>query len=112
MSATPLDSDAPVVRVHVTGHDMVIDTPVGWSDPEALRVSLAALRSDLLRALAPSLPPRSSWPASWLEAHAERVAIAAEGGAPDPEAVADADLRVQLWRGEVDIFDGIVGVAP
>lgn len=68
--------------------------PAGWGD----RAALSALRPDLIRALAPPLPPAEQWPEHWREAFDERVAIAAEGGAADPEAVAVADLRVMLWR--------------
>lgn len=57
-----------------------------------------------LRAVAPALPPADSWPDSWREVYDEREAIAAEGGAPDPRAVAEADLRLAVWRGDVEAF--------
>lgn len=89
-SATPLPWPAVII-----GPDLArVTAPVGWGD----RAALSAIRPDLSRALAPPLPPADTWPEHWRELHAERVAIAAEGGAPDPEAVADADLRVEVWR--------------
>lgn len=42
--------------------------------------------------------PAEQWPDHYRDAYAERVAVAAEGGAVDPEAVALADLRVMHWR--------------
>ena len=74
------------------------DVPAGWGD----RAALSALRPDLVRALAPPLPPADTWPEHWHDALNERAAIAAEGGAADPEAVAVADLRVMLWREQVE----------
>jgi hypothetical protein len=71
-----------------------VTAPAGWGD----RASLAALRPSLSRALSPPLPPPERWPEHWREAFAERLAIAAEGGAADPEAVARDDLRVMVWR--------------
>jgi hypothetical protein len=77
------------------GPDLVrVTAPAGWGD----RAALSALRPALSRALAPPLPPAEHWPEHWREAYAERVAIAAEGGAVDPEAVARDDLRVMAWR--------------
>lgn len=79
----------------VVGPDLVrVTAPSGWGSREAM----TALRPDLVRALAPPLPPADTWPEHWREAFDERAAIAAEGGATDPEAVALADLRVMHWR--------------
>lgn len=82
----------PAVSV---GPDLVrVTASAGWGD----RAALAMLRPALSRALSPPLPPAEHWPEHWREAYAERVAIAAEGGALDPEAVARDDLRLQVWR--------------
>lgn len=53
------------------------------------------------RATAPALPPRETWGRAWREAWRERWCIAEEGGAADPGAVADLDLRVAVLRGDV-----------
>ena len=83
----------------VVGPDLVrVTAPSGWGSREAM----TALRPDLVRALAPPLPPADTWPEHWHDALNERAAIAAEGGAADPEAVALADLRVMLWREQVE----------
>lgn len=55
----------------------------------------------IARAAAPPLPSREHWPPVWFEVHRERWCIAAEGGARDPGAVADLDLRVAVHRGEL-----------
>ena len=91
-----LDAENPLPWPAVlVGPDLVrVTAPPGWGD----RAALGALRPSLSRALSPPLPPAEHWPEHWREAFAERVAIAAEGGAPDPEAVALADLRVMHWR--------------
>ncbi len=91
-----------IVRLEVTGDRVYVDAPAEFVDRDALR----SLRPDVMRALAPVLPPRASWPEHMREAWAEREAIAAEGGAPDPTAVADADLRVMIWRGVFDPSPG------
>lgn len=79
----------------IIGPDLArVTAPVGWGD----RAALSALRPALSRALAPPLPDPAVWPEHWRELHAERVAIAEEGGATDPEAVADGDLRLMYWR--------------
>lgn len=92
----PLGAGTPLPWPAVTiGPDGVrVTAPAGWGD----RAALGALRPSLSRALSPPLPPAEHWPEHWREAFAERVAIAAEGGAADPEAVALADLRVMRWR--------------
>lgn len=83
---------SPVVTV---APDVVrVTAPAGWGD----RAALAALRPDLVRALSPPAPPPEQWPDHYRDAYAERVAVAAEGGCADPEAVALADLRVMHWR--------------
>ena len=91
-----LDAENPLPWPAVlVGPDLVrVTAPPGWGD----RAALGALRPSLSRALSPPLPPAEHWPEHWREAFAERVAIAAEGGAADPEAVALADLRVMHWR--------------
>lgn len=61
------------------------------------------------RALAPALPPREQWTPALRLLWRERWCIAAEGGAADPGAVADADARVAVARGEV--LARIAGVA-
>lgn len=53
------------------------------------------------RALAPPLPPREQWTPALRLLWRERWCIASEGGASDPGAVADADARVAVARGEV-----------
>jgi len=45
--------------------------------------------------------PPARWPAPWREAWAEPEAIAWEGGAPDPAAVADADLDRAIEAGDL-----------
>lgn len=96
------------VRLDVAdGGAVRVTAPVGWADAaerEALRAALDAVRPTLARLAALPLPPRP-WPAAWEEFHAEREAIAAEGGAPDPSAVAAADLRVAVARREL-VADG------
>lgn len=92
-----------VVRLDVSGGRVRVDAPAGWRSPELLRRELAAVRPELLRALAPELPPVDSWPASWCELFEERASIAAEASdVADPLAVAEADLRLAVWRGDVE----------
>jgi hypothetical protein len=117
-----------VVHLDVSGGRVRVDVPAGWRSPELLRRELAAVKPDLLRArlrltvargrivvadldalapellraLAPELPPVDAWPSTWCELFEERASIAAEGGAPDPLAVAEADLRLAVWRGDVE----------
>ncbi len=55
----------------------------------------------IARAAAAPLPPRAVWPPLWREVWRERWCIAAEGGARDPAAVADLDLRVAVHRREL-----------
>lgn len=89
-----------------------VDIPAGWlngAEREALRRAFDVVRPALARAAAPPLPPRGTWPDTWREAHAERVAIALEGGAHDPEAVADSDLRAMVARGDFDPTGGPLG---
>ena len=92
------------VRVEARGNALRIETPRGWRDPADIARDLAPLRPELLRALAPGLPAVDAWPPSWRELFEERASIAAEGGASDAEAfdVAEADLRVAVWRGDVE----------
>ncbi len=93
-----------LVRVEARGNALRIETPRGWRDPADIARDLAPLRPELLRALAPGLPAVDAWPPSWRELFEERASIAAEGGASDAEAldVAEADLRVAVWRGDVE----------
>lgn len=49
----------------------------------------------------PPFPPREQWPASWREFVAEREAMAYDGGAPDPSAAAEQELRTAVDRGEL-----------
>lgn len=44
---------------------------------------------------------RARWPDAWREAWTEREAIAWEGGATDPAAVADADLDAAIEAGDL-----------
>lgn len=91
-----------VLEVRQDGQVMV-DVPIGWIGPhqrESLRAALDLVRPTLARLGAKPLPPREEWPAVWVEAWTEREAIAAEGGALDPAAVADDDLRAAVARGE------------
>ena len=83
----------------------VLDAPAGLLDPRDVGILAAAfdaLAPTIARTCSPRLPPRDEWPELWCEVHAEREAIAAEGGAPDPEAVADLDLRAMVARGDLD----------
>ena len=91
-----------VVRLDVSGGRLRVDAPAGWRDIAAMKRDLDALKPELLRALAPELPPVDAWPLTWRELFEERACIAAEGGAPDPLAVAEADLRLAVWRGDVE----------
>ena len=94
--------DGPVVRLDVTAGGRVrVDVPAGWCLPDRLRRDLDALKPELLRALAPDLPPVGSWPPSWCDLFEERAGAAAEAGAVDPLAAAEADLRLAVWRGDV-----------
>lgn len=110
LAESPLSPRAPlslwpagsVVRLDVSGGRLRVDAPAGWRDIAAMKRALDAIKPELLRALAPDLPPVDVWPASWREAFEERASIAAEGGAPDPLAVAEADLRLAVWRGDVE----------
>lgn len=103
-SPSPLLASGPPVRVEARGDSLRIETPRGWRDPADVARALSPLRPELLRALAPGLPPVDAWPPSWRELFEERASIAAEGGASDAEAldVAEADLRVAVWRGDVE----------
>lgn len=96
---------AAVVRLDVDeGGRVTVDAPAGWLDAgqrEALRGALDTVRPVLARVAAPPLPPRETWSDAATDMWQEREAVAAEGGATDPAAVADADLRVALARGEV-----------
>lgn len=60
------------------------------------------------RALAAALPPRDQWTPALRLLWRERWCIAAEGGAADPGAVADADARVAVARGEVAASSAVV----
>lgn len=60
------------------------------------------------RALAAPLPPREQWTPALRLLWRERWCIAAEGGAADPGAVADADARVAVARGEVVASSAVV----
>ena len=110
LAEAPLSPRAPlspwpagsVVRLDVSGGRLRVDAPAGWRDIAAMRRDLDALKPELLRALAPELPPVDAWPLTWRELFEERACIAAEGGAPDPLAVAEADLRLAVWRGDVE----------
>lgn len=90
----PHSPTPPSPAVTVAPDVVRVTAPAGWGD----RAALAALRPDLVRALAPPLPPAEQWPDHYRDAYAERVAVASEGGCADPEAVALADLRVMHWR--------------
>lgn len=86
-----------------------VEAPDGWTDDTAraaLREALDAIRPTLARIAAPPLPPRETWPDEWRETWEERVALAADGGAADPEAVADLDLRVMVARGSLPLASG------
>ena len=111
LAESPLPPRAPpsprpagsVVRLDVTGGRVRVDAPAGWRAPELLRRELAAVRPELLRALAPELPPVDVWPPTWRELFEERASIAAEASdVADPLAVAEADLRLAVWRGDVE----------
>lgn len=97
-------SAAPGVILDVHDDGLVtVDVPVGWMGPhqrESLRLALDSIRPTLARVGAPPLPPREEWSPAWVEAWTEREAIADEGGALDPAAVADDDLRAAVARGD------------
>lgn len=103
-------SAAAVVRLDVDERGQVtVDAPAGWLDAdqrETLRGALDLIRPTLARVGAPPLPPREAWPPAWREAWTEREAIAAEGGALDPAAVADDDLRAAVARGDLPLDRG------
>lgn len=96
---------APVrVEIDPAG-GMTVDAPAGLLsvfDVAALSEAFGALRPVLARTCAPPLPPVEQWPEAWAEVFAERAAIAAEGGAADPDGVARADLRAMVARGDLD----------
>lgn len=50
---------------------------------------------------APSTAPPGHWPDAWRELWAEREAIAWEGGAADPAAVADAEVDDAIAAGDL-----------
>ena len=116
-SSTPYPPTPPPPRlplpvrldVGAEGGDGVIraTVPAGWGD----RAALSILRPAILRAVAPPMPP-PPWCAAIVEALAEREAIAGESGAADAAAVALADVRVQLWRGDIPCGGGCVCTAP
>lgn len=89
---------ADVALIFVAGHIRVVYAE-GHEAPAGVQAAINALCPELLYALAPALPPRDQWPAGWIELYEERAAICADGGAPDPEAVAEAALRLAVWRG-------------
>ena len=120
-----------VVQIDVANGLVRLDAPAGTRAADALRRDLAAVKPalvrvqthlrltivrgrivvadldalapDLLRALAPDLPAVDSWPVSWCEFFEERASIAAEAAdVADPLAVAEADLRLAVWRGDVE----------
>lgn len=93
-----------MVRLTVDGARVSLDVPAGWCEPAALRTALDPLRADLLRALAPELPPVDVWPLSWRELFEERASIVSESGASDVEAlaIAERELRIAVWRGDVE----------
>lgn len=59
------------------------------------------VRSSVDGAPVPRKAPPERWPAAWREAWAEREAIAWEGGADDPAAVADACIDAAIEAGEL-----------
>lgn len=104
----PTAEPALVVEVDALGA-VTLDAEEGLLDPRDVAIladAFDALAPVLARARAPRLPPRATWPEVWREVWSERMAIAAEGGARDPGAVADLDLRVAVHRGEVEAYAG------
>lgn len=102
-----MSASTPALRFSVEGDRVRIDVPRGHlsdRDLADLSAALDAIRPTLARACAAPLPARESWPVSWREAWDERIAIVSETGSldVDPEAVADADLRVMVARGLVE----------
>ncbi len=96
---------APVLLEIDRGGVVTVDAPVGLlsaRDVAALSEALDALRPLLARTCTAPLPPAEQWPPEWGEVIAERAAIAAEGGAANPDAVALADLRAMVSRGDLD----------
>lgn len=107
LAETPVNPPHPPQQVLLllTPDRVIANAPAGWMDAAtraALREALHTIRPTLARVGSPPLPPRDQWPEGWREAWEERAAIAADGGAPDPEAVADLDLRVMVARHEFD----------
>lgn len=95
-----MSADVTVALVFVNGR-VTARYAEGCTSPAGMIEAVNALCPELLYALAPALPPRDQWPPDWIELYEERAAICADGGAPDPEAIADAALRLAVWRREV-----------
>jgi hypothetical protein len=91
------------VVLALTGGRLRVSYAERCAAPADARERLAAILPDLLRAVAPALPPRSEWPAEWAEIYDERLAICLADDI-DPQvavATADADLRLAVWRRDV-----------
>lgn len=88
---------ADVALLFAGGHIRVVYAE-GHNPPEGVQAAINALCPELLYALAPALPPRDQWPSDWIELYEERAAICADGGVAEPEAVAEAALRLFVWR--------------
>lgn len=102
-----MSTSARAVCITIEGDRVRVQAPLGHlSDRNRsdLRAVFDLIRPLLARACSAPLPPRESWPDSWREVWAERVAIVRENNSidVDPEAMADADLRVMIARGHVE----------
>lgn len=102
-----MSASAHLVRLTIEGDRVRVDAPRGHlsnRDRVELRAAIEVVRPTLARTCSAPLPPRGIWPDSWREVWTERVAIVHEGGSidVDPEAIADADLRVMIARGLVE----------
>jgi hypothetical protein len=88
------------VRIDVLKGRVSIRYADGVRPPAGVASALRELVPALQRAVAPALPPRSTWPAEWCEIYDERVAICLADGTcteAEAEAIADTELRVWAW---------------
>lgn len=93
---------ADVVLAFTNGR-LRVSYAANCSAPSDAHERLSAVLYDLLCAVAPALPPRAQWPDVWCEIYDERLAICLADDI-DPQvaaAVADAQLRLAVWRRDV-----------
>lgn len=100
MPVTPVDLPDTEVCLDVAFRGFDVGTPTDH-DVNSIGVRLATLHSELAQAVGPELSPRPT-PDARVNAWAKRFAIAGESMPDDAAgAVADGDLCVMLWRGEL-----------